>query len=157
MKWLRCEPQNWLAFPGSVPCPKRISLFAGLAFAILVFAACAPAAQLITTAPTEPLPAEIPAIPFADNPDPTLCGIPEPDGREGVAHGEVDGELYGPIIYLYESHLRETIIGQIYPGSAVEIVMRQSNPTLDYYFVKTIGIEPVQEGWIPAPFVEVRS
>ncbi len=109
----------------------------------------------MVAAPTAPIPQTPPPLPFADNPDPTLCGIPTQDDRRGIAHGEIDGELAGPIIYLYESHVRQRITGQIYPGAEVQILLSQSNPTLDYYFVKTVNVEPPQEGWIPAPFVTV--
>ena len=133
-----------------------LSLILALTVSMLL-TACDATPRPVTTAPTDPLPVAIPSIPFDDNPDPTLCGIPQPDGRTGVVHGEVDGDLHGPIIYLYDSHLRANITGQLYPGSEVEIILSQSNPTLDYYFVKTIGIEPKQEGWVPAPFVAVKS
>ncbi len=128
-------------------------LLVGVAFFIV---GCAFNSATIA-APADPLPAVPPPLPFADNPDPTLCGIPTRDDRRGIVHGEVDGELVGPIIYLYDSHARERITGQIYPGSEVTILLRQSNPMLDYYFVKTVNVEPPQEGWIPAPFVAVTQ
>ena len=131
----------------------------GVALAVLLLlpAACAPGRAAVTTAPNAPLPAAIPTLPFTDNPNPTLCGIPQPVKLEGIAHGEVDGALAGPVIYLYASHAREEITGQIFPGTRVAILLSQSNPTLDYYFVKTINVTPAQEGWIPAPFVAVQS
>jgi len=107
----------------------------------------------VVAAPSEPIPQTPPPLPFEDNPDPTLCGIPTQDNRSGIAHGEIEGELVAPIIYLYDSHVRQRITGQIYPGTEVQILLSQSNPTLDYYFVKTVNVEPPQEGWIPAPFV----
>jgi hypothetical protein len=95
-------------------------------------------------------------LPFVDNPDPTLCGIPTPDDRLGLVHGEVDGEPAGPIVNFFDSHARGKVSGQVYPGAQVQILLSQSNPTLDYYFVKTVNVEPPQEGWVPAPFVDVE-
>ncbi len=118
----------------------------------LLMAGCS-ANPAVVAAPSEPIPQTPPPLPFDDNPDPTLCGIPTQDNRRGIAHGEIEGELASPIIYLYESHVRQRITGQIYPGAEVQILLSQSNPTLDYHFVKTINVEPPQEGWIPAPFV----
>lgn len=120
----------------------------------LLLAACG---QTVQAAPADPLPETIPALPFPDNPDPTLCGIPTPDDRMGVATGDVDGQVIRPIVYLYDSHLRNAITGQIYPGTQVQIKLSQSNPELNYYFVESINVEPKQSGWVPAPFVRVES
>ena len=92
-------------------------------------------------------------MPFADNADPTLCGIPEPDDRHGFATGELEGEIVQPIIYLYDSHARTSITGQIFPGTELQVELRQVNPTLNYYFVRTVNVEPAQSGWIPEPFI----
>ena len=130
--------------------------WAALVVLMLLLAACA-SGGAVTTAPDAPLPATVPPLPFTDNPDPTLCGIPQPVKLEGIVHSEVDGVLVGPVLYLFESHARQKITGQIFPGTRVAILLSQSNPTLDYYFVKTINVTPAQEGWIPAPFVAVQS
>jgi hypothetical protein len=127
-----------------------------LVVALLLAAGCMSAPAVIA-APTDSIPETPPPLPFNDNPDPTLCGIPTQDNRRGVVHGEVNGEPVGPIIYFYDSHLRQNVTGQIFPGAEVKILLSQSNPTLDYYFVKTINVEPPQEGWVPAPFVAVQS
>jgi hypothetical protein len=103
------------------------------------------------------LPATVPALPFANNPDPTLCGIPTPDNRQGVVTGEYAGKLVQPIVYLYDSHLLSAITGQVYPNTTVTIQLRQANPTLNFYFVKTVGVEPAQSGWIPEPFVTITE
>jgi hypothetical protein len=128
----------------------------GLALLVSALLLIACAAPVVMAAPTTPLPAAIPTLPFPDNPDPTLCGIPQPDGRRGIVTGQHEGEVVGDIIYLYDGHARQAITGQVFPGAQVEIVLRQSNPTLDYYFVKTTNVEPAQKGWVPAPFVEVE-
>lgn len=133
------------------------SVAASLLALALMFSACTFGGAQITAAPTTPLPEVVPPLPFADNPDPTLCGIPQPVELRGVAHGEVDGAPLGPVIYLYESHLRRKVVGQLYPGTEVEILLSQSNPTLNYYFVKSMHVEPAQEGWIPAPLVTVHA
>lgn len=130
-----------------------VSLLVGL----LVLTACTRTPPLVTKAPTDPLPTAVPPLPFANNPDPALCGIPEPDGRQAIVTGEYEGKLVQPIVYLYDSHLRNMITGQVYPNTRVTIQLRQSNPTLNFYFVKTIGVEPVQSGWIPAPFLSIED
>ncbi len=106
--------------------------------------------QRAQAAPSQPLP-------FVDNPDPTLCGIPEPDERTGTVTGEYDGKLVQPVVYLYNSHLRSEIVGQLYPGTRVQIELSQSNPALNYYFVRSLGVSPTQAGWIPAPFLEIEK
>lgn len=124
----------------------------------LTLAACAPAAPstvYATTAPNMPLPDSIPDLPFSDNPDPSLCGIPQPYGNSasGLVTGIYNGKLVHPVIYLYESHTRQKITGQVYPNTRVHIKLSQSNPELDYFFVETIDLEQKQSGWLPAPFL----
>lgn len=133
---------------------KRLGLL--LVTAGLVLSSCRAGAATIIQAPTAPLPATVPALPFANNPDPTLCGIPGPDHRQGVVTGEYTGELVQPIVYLYNSHLMNAITGQVYPGTHVNIELSQTNPTLNFYFVKTTGVEPAQSGWLPAPFLALE-
>ncbi len=135
---------------------RRSGILAGLSLLLSALLLTACGAPAVMAAPTTPPPAVIPALPFPDNPDPTLCGIPQPDGRRGIVTGEHEGEVVGDVIYLYDGHARQAITGQVFPGARVEIVLRQSNPTLDYFFVKTTNVEPAQEGWIPAPFVEIE-
>lgn len=124
---------------------------------LLALTACTRTAPPVTTAPTDPLPTVVPPLPFADNPDPTLCGIPEPDDRQSMVSGEYEGKLVQPIVYLYNSHLMNAITGQVYPGTQVKIELSQNNPTLNFYFVKTIGVEPAQSGWIPEPFLAIAQ
>lgn len=123
----------------------------------LVLSSCRAGAATVTQVPTDPLPATVPALPFANNPDPTLCGIPQPDHRQGIVTGRYEGKLVQPIVYLYNSHLMNAITGQVYPGTAVKIELSQNNPALNFYFVKTIGVEPAQSGWIPEPFLAIDN
>lgn len=97
----------------------------------------------------------VPDLPFEDNPDPAACGIPVNWGQDAPAWltGYYEEELIQPTVYLYDSHLRLSIKGEAPSGSEVRIILYQQNPTLDYYLVETIGIEPKQEGWVPAPFL----
>lgn len=100
---------------------------------------------------------EIPLLPFEDNPDPNECGIPQPWGaNNNLAHlsGFYEGELIQPIVYLYDSHGRNAITAAAKHGTAVEVVMFQANPVLNYYFVR-IPSAPAgtREGWVPAPFL----
>ncbi len=98
---------------------------------------------------------EPPALPFDDNPAPEACGIPREWGRDepGRVTGMYAGELVQPVIYLYDSHLRRAVVGQIPDGGRVEILLSQSNPVLDYYLVRSLDLDQPQEGWIPAPFL----
>ena len=97
----------------------------------------------------------MPDLPFPDNPDPNQCGIPTSWGTDEFAwvSGYYRGELVQPIVFLYDSHLRLSIVGTIPIGTKVKIVLYQQNSTLDFYLVKTIDFDPPQEGWIPAPFL----
>lgn len=98
--------------------------------------------------------ADVPELPFPDNADPTVCGIPVPFGSDNRAWltGTYQGELIQPTVLLYDSHARRSITGRAPSGAEVEVVLSQTNPTLNYYLVRTAGDE-VQEGWIPAPFL----
>ncbi len=133
----------------------RMHQFTGitiLAF-VVILAIQAPNVAAVTTAPTTPLPAAPPPLPFQDNPDPSLCGIPQPDGRQGAVTGVYAGEVVQPIVYLYDSHSRNQVVGQVYPGTRVKVEFSQINPELNFYFVRTIDVTPMQSGWLPAPFL----
>ncbi len=101
--------------------------------------------------------ADVPALPFPDNPDPTQCGIPAVWGsanNQAWLNGIYQGAMVQPVVYLYDSHLRQKIVAQAPHGMEVQIILFQSNPVLDYYLVKIPGA-PVgeNEGWVPAPFL----
>lgn len=98
---------------------------------------------------------DVPDLPFADNADPALCGIPEPWGSHEPAYlsGVYEGELIQPTVFLYDSHLRRKIQAKAPHGAEVKILLSQSNPSLDYYLVKVVGAEQPNEGWVPAPFL----
>lgn len=96
----------------------------------------------------------VPDLPFADNPDPTVCGIPVQWGSDAPAwlNGIYQGEMLQSEVLLYDSHQRFSLTGSAPHGTQVEILLYQENPVLDFYLVKTIGPDP-QEGWIPAPLL----
>ena len=98
---------------------------------------------------------DVPKLPFEDNADPSLCGIPQQWNSDEPAYlsGIYQGELIQPVVYLYDSHLRRNIVGQASHGSEIKIMLSQSNPTLDYFLVKVVNAETAIEGWVPAPFV----
>jgi hypothetical protein len=102
---------------------------------------------------------KVPDLPFPDNPDPTLCGIPVKWGLGSPAwlRGYYQGDLIEPTVYLYDSHLRDKIAGKAPSGTAVQILLYQHNPELDYYMVETIGVSPKQTGWVPAPFISLQK
>jgi hypothetical protein len=124
---------------------------------ILAVVACVPtpepeATETHITIERDP---DVPELPFVDNPDPSLCGIPTPWGTDEPAWltGYYQGELIQSDVLLYDSHLRRSIQGSAPHSTEVRILLYQSNPELDYYLVRTEGYEPPQEGWIPAPFL----
>jgi hypothetical protein len=100
---------------------------------------------------------EVPELPFATNPDPSLCGIPASmgDGFEGVLHATFDGVVQEEMVHLVDSHLRAEVSGHVPAGSIVELVLRQENPELDFYFVRWRGPDGIVSGWVPAPYVDL--
>jgi hypothetical protein len=75
---------------------------------------------------------DVPELPFADNPNPELCGIPEPwrnPDDSGWLTGIYGGELVEPTVFLYDSHLRLSIAGSAPHGTQVRILMSQANPS----------------------------
>jgi len=126
-----------------------------LTLMLILLAGCATGASVLIPAPDVPIPAVVPPLPFAEGYDPTLCGIPTPygDATPHTVTGTVDGVKVQPIVYLYDSHLRGQITGQVYPGAQVEVQFYQSNPLLNYYLVRTVNVDPPQSGWLPAPFL----
>ena len=117
---------------------------------VLALVACTP--------PAPALPAEVPELPFSDNPDPTLCGIPTPWGSDEPAWltGYYEVQLIQPTVYLYDSHLRNEVTGAAPDGAEVRILLYQSNPELDYYLVETVDGSN-QQGWVPAPFLSFEQ
>jgi len=97
----------------------------------------------------------VPDLPFPDNPDPSLCGIPTQWGSDGSAwlKGTYQGELIQSEVLLYDSHLRLNINAQAPHGSEVEVLLFQQNPITDYYLVKIKGADLPNEGWIPEYFL----
>ena len=95
---------------------------------------------------------DVPDLPFADNPDPTLCGIPVAWSGQETAWltGYYEGELIQDEVLLYDSHLRLDIAAAGPHGAEVKVLMFQPNPVLDYYLVDLPDQVP---GWIPAPFL----
>lgn len=135
--------------------PRQFPIWIGLILALIGLAGCGGNAPVLSPAPDAPIPARVPPLPFAENYDPSQCGIPTPfgDATPHTVTGTVDGVEIQPIVYLYDSHLRSKITGQVYPGAQVEVQFFQSNPLLNYYLVRTVNVEPAQSGWLPAPFL----
>lgn len=103
----------------------------------------------------------IPLLPYADNPDPALCGIPTPYGTRNNAawlNGVYEGDLIQPVVYLYRDHLRDEITAIAPHGTPVEVVLFQANPELDYYMVRIPSApEGQREGWVPAPLLSFEA
>ncbi len=95
---------------------------------------------------------DVPDLPFPDNPDPSLCGIPLPwNGQEQAwLTGIYDDELIQPEVLLYNSHLRLDITASAPHGTEVTVILHQANPVLDYYLVDLPDQAPA---WIPEPFL----
>ena len=95
---------------------------------------------------------DVPDLPFPDNPDPSLCGIPLPwNGQEQAwLTGVYDGDLIQPEVLLYNSHLRLDITASAPHGTEVSVILHQANPVLDYYLVDLPDQAPA---WIPEPFL----
>ena len=96
---------------------------------------------------------DVPDLPFADNPDPNLCGIPIAWGLAEPAWltGRYAGKLVQPDVLLYDSHLRLEVVATVPHGAEVQILLFQTNPTLNYYLVKVTATG--NEGWLPEPFL----
>lgn len=99
--------------------------------------------------------ADVPDLPFDDNPDPSQCGIPIQWGDADATawlSGIWQGELIQEDVLVYDSHLRQSVTGSAPHGTEVEIVLYQENPVLDYYYVKLPGAI-AQAGWVPDVFL----
>lgn len=99
----------------------------------------------------------VPELPFPDNPDPSLCGIPTPWNRSDPAwlDGHYRGKLVQPVVLLYDSHARNRVVGKAKTGTPVKVLLFQANPKLNYYLVRTLT-KPLQEGWVPEPFLRLK-
>jgi hypothetical protein len=122
----------------------------------------APPATRVVSHETEALlkrDADVPNLPFADNPDPTQCGIPIQWGLDDPAFlsGYYEGRLIQPEVFLYDSHLRLSITGAAPTGSRVRILLYQQNPVLDFYMVESLDLDSPQKGWLPAPFIQFEA
>jgi hypothetical protein len=100
--------------------------------------------------------ADVPELPFPDNPDPSQCGIPTPWGNyPGWLNGEYQGQLVQPTVLLYDSHQRLHVTGAVPTGTHVQVELYQSNPVLDFYYVRADLPNGQQKGWVPAPFLRL--
>lgn len=147
---------------------RRGRLQALLACVALLLGACGGAGGSSTPTPAiadsaagagpSAMPMAVP-LPFPDNPDPNACGIPRPWGKDDPAWitGPYQGRLLQPNVSLYDSHARREVVGRISHGGRVRILLAQANPARDYYYVRSLDLEPAQAGWAPAPFVALDA
>lgn len=99
--------------------------------------------------------ADVPPLPFPDNPDPNACGIPAPYGASpGWVTGVYQGQMIEPTVLLYDSHERLHITGAVVSGTPVQVELYQSNPVLDFYYVQADTPSGLEKGWVPAPFLQ---
>ena len=100
--------------------------------------------------------ADVPDLPFPDNPDPNACGIPTLwNGEAAQIEGTFQGQLIEPTVYLYDSHERLHITGAVPSGTTVQVQMYQANPVLDFFYIRANTPAGPQTGWVPAPFVRL--
>jgi hypothetical protein len=98
--------------------------------------------------------ADVPDLPFPDDPDPSACGIPTPwHDDDAQIDGTFQGQLVEPTVYLYDSHQRLHITGAVSSGTPVQVELYQSNPVLDFYYVRADTPAGPRTGWVPAPFL----
>lgn len=97
----------------------------------------------------------VPPLPFADNPDPEACGIPQPVGSDNAAyaHGWYGGERVQDPVLLYDSHLRRAVVAVVPDGHPITLLLSQVNPELNYFLVRAEVDGEAVQGWLPAPFV----
>jgi hypothetical protein len=99
--------------------------------------------------------ADVPELPFPDNPDPNACGIPAAyGGGTAWATGVYQGQMLEPTVLLYDSHERLHITGAVPSGTPVQVQLYQANPVLDFYYVQSDTLNGPQKGWVPAPFLQ---
>jgi hypothetical protein len=110
--------------------------------------------EAVTSAERDP---DVPQLPFPDNPDPSACGIPTLWGNaSGRLTGIYQGQLVEPTVYLYDSHLRNHITAALPSGTPVQVELYQSNPVLDFYYVRAETPDGPRQGWVPAPFLQLN-
>jgi len=98
--------------------------------------------------------ADVPQLPFPDNPDPNACGIPTAfGGSRAWVNGVYQGQVVEPTVSLYDSHERIHVTGAVLSGTEVQVELYQANPVLDFYFVRAETPMGPQKGWVPAPFL----
>jgi len=99
--------------------------------------------------------ADVPQLPFPDNPDPNACGIPTSfGGSRAWVNGVYQGQVVEPTVSLYDSHERIHITGAVPSGTEVQVELYQANPVLDFYYVRAQTPAGPQKGWVPAPFLQ---
>jgi hypothetical protein len=91
--------------------------------------------------------ANVPELPFPDNPDPNQCGIPTLwGGSAGWLDGTYAGQLIEPTVLLYDSHERMRVTGAVPSGTQVLVEMYQANPVLDFYYVRVNLPDGLEQG-----------
>ena len=143
-----------------------LRLAVGLGVLVVLAAACSGSTRGRSgPAPTEPpVPAatstierdaDVPELPFPDNPDPNACGIPTLwPAYPAWVNGVYQDRLIEPTVWLYDSHERLHIVGAVPSGTAVQVELYQANPVLDFYYVRAETPAGPQKGWVPAPFLQ---
>ncbi len=131
-----------------------------LLLASVTLMALAPKAQAETLGlPMAGAPIPVPPFPFDDLPDTDTCNVPQPlgSGFTGTLHGEIEGVLVEAMVYLYDSLARSRVMGLVAAGAEVEVVLKQSNPVIDFFMVRYRSADGrTVEGWVPAPFLRLH-
>lgn len=117
-----------------------------------------PEKSLFPAAALGQLPSTPPPLPFADSQDtdPSGTTIEWRDDRPAWPTSIYEGRVLGLAAYLYDSPRRDRVIGQVLHRSRVQILRHQEGEP-GYYFVRSLEMDPVQEGWLPAPLVTFQK
>ena len=113
--------------------------------------------DLFPAAVLGPLPSSPPPLPFVTNRDADHSGsqIEWSDDRHTWATGIYKGRVLGIAVYLYESPRRSRVVGQVLHRSRIQILRYQEGAP-GYYLVRSLEMDPIQEGWVPAPLVSFQ-
>jgi hypothetical protein len=60
------------------------------------------------------------------------------------------GQVVEPTVSLYDSHERIHVTGAVPSGTEVQVELYQTNPVLDFYYVREETSAGPQKGWVLA-------
>ncbi len=113
-----------------------------------------PETDLFPAAALGPLPSSPPPLPLVTKRDTDQSGsqIEWSDDRHTWATGIYKGRVLGIAVCLYDSPRRSRVVGQVLHRSRIQVLRHQEGAP-GYYLVRSLEMDPVQQGWLPAPLV----